>query len=60
MADSTVWKENQLRLEDLGQNVKGSNPRGKVFPLKISVKVQLINPVLIVLQFIIEMQCIVQ
>ena len=41
-------KENQLRLEDLGWKVKGSNPSaGKDFSLKISVKVYPFHPVLI-------------
>ena len=48
MADTTVMKGNQLRLEDLGRKVEGSNPSaGKDFSLEISVKVYLFHPVLI-------------
>ena len=47
MADTTVMKGNQLRLEDLGRKVEGSNPSaGKDFSLEISVKVYLFHPVL--------------
>ena len=48
MADTTVMKGNQLRLEDLVRKVKGSNPSaGKDFSLEIFVKVYLFHPVLI-------------
>ena len=39
---------NQLRLEDLGRKVEGSNPSaGKYFSLKTSIQVYLFHPVLI-------------
>ena len=39
---------NQLRLEDLGRKVEGSNPNaGKYFSLKTSIQVYLFCPVLI-------------